>query len=258
MLNYELVVTFLLVLTRIGAFVTASPVFGGQYSPGMVKAGVAFTVSLILFPTVQVPDNMVINGLPGFAFAVMREVLVGLLTGFVCNIILQTMTVLGQIFDLHIGFMMTNFFDPSAGGQITLTAKFLYLVGIVLFFILDGHHMLLMGLAKSFEIVPLGKAVFTGASAEVLIRTFARMVTVAVQISAPVIAVVLIIDVCLGLLARTAPQMNVFMLGFPIKIGAGILTLAIMIPIMGVVFQSLYRMMERDFYTLLKGLVSSG
>ncbi|MCL5056901.1 MAG: flagellar biosynthetic protein FliR, partial [Actinobacteria bacterium] len=157
-----------------------------------------------------------------------------------------------------IGFMMTNFFDPSVGGQITLTAKFLYLTGIILFFVLDGHHMLLLGLAKSFEIVPVNMAILSGSSAEIIIKAFARMITLAVQLSAPFIAVILIIDVCLGILGRTAPQMNIFMMGFPLKIIGGILVLAIMAPIMGTVFQSLFRMMERDLYTLLKGLISSG
>jgi flagellar biosynthetic protein FliR len=258
MLDLETVAAFLLVFARISSFVFTSPLFGGQYVPVVVRTGITFVIALVLFPLVATPDQLSLNSLGGFAAALLREVGVGLLMGFVCGLILQIMNILGQIFDLHIGFMMTNFFDPSVGGQITLTAKFLYLTGIVLFFILDGHHMLLLALAKSFAIVPLNKAIFTGSSAEVLIRAFASMVTVAVQLSAPIIAVVLIIDVCLGILGRTAPQMNIFMLGFPVKIVAGILVLAVMIPLMGVVFQSLFRMMERDLYTLLKGLINSG
>ncbi|MFZ5648350.1 MAG: flagellar biosynthetic protein FliR [Bacillota bacterium] len=258
MLNFELVITFLLVFARMGAFLVTSPVFGGQYTPGPVKAGMAFVISLVLLPHIVPPQHDVTGGLFGFSLEVIREIGVGLLMGFICNMVLQVLNILGQLFDLHIGLMMSNIFDPVTGGQATLTAKFLYLLGIVLFFILDGHHMLLAGMAKSFQIVPLGAAVFNGSGALVIIKSFARMVTVAVQLSAPIIAVILIIDVCLGLLGRTAPQMNIFMLGFPVKIGAGILTLAVMVPLMGMVFQSLYKMMERDLYTLLKGLIQSG
>lgn len=257
MLNYELAAAFLLIFARVGAFMVTAPLFGGPNTPGPVKAGMAFVVSLLLLPLVAAPQQIA-GGLLGFGLAVIREIGVGTLTGLICNMILQVLNIVGQIFDLHIGFLMSSFFDPSLGGQVTLTAKFLYLTGIVLFFTLEGHHMLLMGLARSFEILPLDTAVFSGGGMLVLISAFARMITVAVQISAPVIAVMLIIDVCLGLLGRTAPQMNIFMLGFPIKIGAGILTLAILVPLLGMVFQSLFRMMERDLYTLLKGLIQSG
>lgn len=258
MLNYELAVTFLLIFARIGSFVAAVPLFGGPNAPGQVKAGMAFVVSLILLPLVAAPGAAAAVTLPGLGLAILKEVGVGLLTGLICNMILQILNILGQIFDLHVGFLMSSFFDPAVGGQITLTAKFLYLVGVVLFFTLDGHHMLLMGLARSFEILPPDTAVFSGSAATVLIKAFARMITVAVQISAPVIAVMLIIDICLGILGRTAPQMNIFMLGFPVKIGAGILTMAVLVPLLGVFFQSLFRMMERDLYTLLKGLVQGG
>ncbi|KJR98170.1 MAG: flagellar biosynthesis protein FliR [Peptococcaceae bacterium BRH_c4a] len=257
MLNYELIVTFLLIFARIASFIVTAPVFGGQYTPGPVKAGMAFVISLVLLPLVTPPLHQM-AGLLGFMLAVIREVGVGLLTGLVCHMILQILNILGQIFDMHVGFMMASFFDPTSGGQVTLTAKFLYLLGTILFFIIDGHHMLLFGMARSFQILPLDTAVFNGGSIFIIIRAFARMVTVAVQISAPIIAVVLIVDVCLGLLGRTAPQMNIFMLGFPVKIGAGILALAVLAPLLGMVFQSLFRMMERDLYTLLKGLIQSG
>ncbi len=258
MLNYDLAVTFLLIFARISSFVVAVPIFGGPNTPGAVKAGVAFVISILVLPMAPPPQQPVAGGLAGLGLALAGEVGVGLLTGLICNMILQILNILGQIFDLHIGFIMSSYFDPAVGGQITLTAKFLYLTGIVLFFILDGHHMVIMGLARSFEILPLNTAVFSGEGVMVLIRAFAGMITVAVQISAPVIAVMLIVDVCLGLLGRTAPQMNIFILGFPVKIGLGILTLAIMVPLLGVVFQSLFRMMERNLYTLLKGLVQGG
>lgn len=258
MLNYDLAITFVLVLARIGSFMVTAPLFGGPNTPGMVKALTAFIITMIVLPLVPAPQNGIAGGLLGLGLAVAREVGVGFLTGLICNMILQVLNIVGQLFDLHIGFLMSTFFDPSIGGQITLTAKFLYLVGIVLFFTLDGHHTLLLGIARSFEIVPLDTAVFSGGGMIILIRAFARMISVAVQISAPIIAIMLIIDVCLGLLGRTAPQMNIFMMAFPIKIGAGILTMAVMVPLLGVVFQSLFRIMERDLYTLLRGLVQGG
>jgi flagellar biosynthetic protein FliR len=257
MLNFELVAGFFLVFARITSFIVVFPIFGGNNVPAQVKAGISLIISLVLLPIIsfQFPTTEV--NLLLYILMVLREVGVGLISGLVCSYILQIFSMVGQIFDLHIGFLMASFYDQTLG-QTTLTARFLYMTGIVLFFTLDGHHMVLTGLAKSFEMVPLNTAIFSGVSLSLLIKSFSKMITMAVQISAPIIAVVLIVDICLGLLGRIAPQMNIFMMGFTIKIGVGILTLAILLPLMGVVFQSLFRQMEKDLYTILKGLVQVG
>lgn len=254
MLNYELAVNFLLILTRVSAFIVVIPVFGGPNTPRLLKIGFSFVLAVLLLPLVAPVASPITGGLIGFALAVLREAVVGVAMGLVCFFILHSLTIAGQLFDMHIGFMMSNFFDPVTGGQTTLLAKFLYLLGITLFLTMDGHHMVISGLFKSFQMVPLTGAEFNGDTALFIIRVFARMITIAVQICLPIIAVVLIIDVALGLVGKTAPQMNIFMLGFPIKIAMGIATLAVMVPLMGTVFSSLFRMMERDLYTLFKGL----
>jgi flagellar biosynthetic protein FliR len=156
--------------------------------------------------------------------------------------------------DIQMGFFMANLFDPAMGHQATISSRFLYLLGMVLFLILDGHHVLIAGLARSYELVPLTGAALDGTTTLAVVKIFARMVALAVQIAAPVVAVVLIIDICLGLLGRTAPEMNIFMLGFPLKIALGILTLSVMVPLFGVVFRAMVRMMEQDLYTVIRGL----
>lgn len=254
MLNFEQSITFLLIFTRISSFLAVAPVFGGTNSPRLAKAGLSFVLAALLLPLVDSPAAPATGGLPGLAVAVIQEIFIGILMGLVCNFILHSLTVAGQVLDIQIGFAMSGFFDPLSGGQATLLAKFLYLLGVTLFLTLDGDHMLISGLFKSFQMVPLSGAAFKGSTALALIQVFARMITIAVQITAPVIAMVLIVDVCLGLVGKTAPQMNIFMLGFPIKIGVGVLTLAVMVPLLGTVFRSLFRMMEKDLYTLLKGL----
>ena len=254
MLNYELAISFLLIFARVSAFIVVVPAFGGTNTPRLIKAGISFVLAGLLLPLVASPTSAITGGLIGFALAVLKETAVGIIMGLVCVFLLNSLTIAGQLFDMHIGFMMSNFFDPAIGAQVTLLAKFLYLVGIALFLTMNGHHMVISALFKSFQMVPLTGAEFKGDTALLLIRIFAKMITLAVQICLPVIAVALIIDVSLGLVGKTAPQLNIFMLGFPIKIAAGIMTLAVMLPMLGTVFQSLFRMMERDMHTLFKGL----
>lgn len=253
MLDYETAAAFLLVFARISAFLAAGPLFF-FHLPRPWKAGVALVLALVLFPVVPRPPLELPGGLLGYGLALAKEIGVGLALGFVSGLALQALAVAGQIMDIQVGFFMSGVFDPAMGHQVTISSRFLYLLGLVLFFILDGHHMLIAALARSFEVIPLAGAKLGGASALAVIRIFAQMVSLSLQLAAPVVAVVLITDICLGLLGRTAPEMNVFMLGFPLKVGLGILVLGIMVPLLGVAFRAVLGMVERDLQIIMRGL----
>ncbi|MEW6275358.1 MAG: flagellar biosynthetic protein FliR [Bacillota bacterium] len=255
MLNFELIAGFLLVFTRISTFLAAGPVFWLPNLPRPAKAGFAFVLAVLLFPVVKIPAPAFPGGLWGYGLAIAQEACVGLLLGFICSLVMHSLTIAGQLMDIQMGFFMSYIFDPTTGTQATIASRFLFLLGMVLFFILDGHHVLLAGLARSYALVPVPGAAFKGAAALALIRIFAQMIALAVQIAAPVIAVVLIIDICLGILGRTSPEMNIFMLGFPVKVGMGIFILSVLVPLLGVVFRSLVKIMERDLLLIMKGLV---
>ena len=254
MLNYGAAATFILIFIRASAFLVAGPLFFFPNVPRSLKAFTALVLAVVLYPLVPGVEPDFPGGLVGFALAAAEEAGVGLVLGFVAGLVFQSLVVAGQIMDIQMGFFMASFFDPAMGHQSTLSSRFLYLLGMVLFFILDGHHVLIAALARSYELVPLAGASLDGVTTLAVVRIFARMVALGVQIAAPVVAVVLIIDLCLGLLGRTAPEMNIFMLGFPLKIALGILTLSIMVPLFGVVFRALVRMMEQDLYTVIRGL----
>ncbi|WP_027357074.1 flagellar biosynthetic protein FliR [Desulfofundulus thermocisternus] len=254
MLNYGAAATFILIFIRASAFLVAGPLFFFPNVPRSLKAFTALVLAVVLYPLVPGVEPDFPGGLVGFALAAAEEAGVGLVLGFVAGLVFQSLAVAGQIMDIQMGFFMASFFDPAMGHQSTLSSRFLYLLGMVLFFILDGHHVLIAALARSYELVPLAGASLDGVTTLAVVRIFARMVALGVQIAAPVVAVVLIIDLCLGLLGRTAPEMNIFMLGFPLKISLGILTLSIMVPLFGVVFRALVRMMEQNLYTLIRGL----
>lgn len=252
--EYSQAVAFLLIFARISAFTVTAPLFAQPSIPATVKAYLALLLALLLVPVVDVPAEVVSLNSLEFVLALVVEVVVGLAMGLITGFMLTSLSVAGQYIDIKMGFFMSTVFDPMSGGQASIMARFLMLIGLVLFLNMDGHHMLLAGLARSFELVPPMTANLHPGLGLVVIKTFARMITVAVQITAPIIAVVLIIDISLGLIGRTAPQMNIFMLGFPIKIFLGILTMSIMVPLMGSVFRYIFKMMEQDMYLLLKGL----
>lgn len=253
MLNYDLAAAFLLAFARVSAFLSAGPLFFFPL-PRPWKAGTALALTLILFPVLPGTAPPPAGGLWGFGVLLAKEVAAGLALGFVAGLPLQALALAGQIMDIQMGFFMSGVFDPAMGHQVTINSRFLYLLGLLLFLILDGHHLLIAALARSFEAIPLGGVVFGGEAALAAIRMFAQMIALGLQLAAPVVAVVLITDICLGLLGRTAPEMNVFMLGFPLKVGLGILVLGVVVPLLGVTLQAFLEMVEKNLQIVMRGL----
>lgn len=254
MLDINQLALFFLILVRLSAFLVTGPLFSIPNIPGMVKVGLALLISLIIFPLIN--QSTPVYSVDGwnYVFALVREVLVGLALGFTASLVLSALMFAGNLIDMQIGFFMSMIFDPMAAAMSGIISRFIYLLGLAVLFAFDGHHMILAAIVRSFEVVPVNSAVVTGDSAMLLIKTFSHAISIGVQIAAPIIAVMLIIDVTLGLLARTAPQINVFMLGFPIKIIFGLITLSIMVPVLVRIIYSLCGVIEKDMVIIMKGM----
>lgn len=247
---------FFLVFVRATAFIFSGPLFSFVGVPQLFKVGLPMALAVVLFPTVAANPETLPGYAWGFGLAVVSEIAVGLLFGVAATMILNSFRMAGQMIDLQIGYAMSSLVDPTSGMQNTLLARYVYLLAFIAFMALDGHHTLIMGLAKSYQLVPLNAAVFHHGSVPlVLTDIFAGAFTTALQIAAPVLAVLLISDLALGFLSRTTPQINVFLTGFLVKIMVGLLVLSFLIPLFGVVFQSLLKIIEKDLYLLMRALV---
>lgn len=233
----------------------SGPLFAFRGIPSLFKVGFSLALAVVLFPTTAASLATLPGGVWGFGLAVISEIGVGLLLGATVTIILNSIRMAGQMIDMQIGYSMAALVDPMNGAQNTLLAQYLYLLSLMFFLILDGHYTLIMGLAKSYQLVPLNAATLNGSVPLVLIKTFSGAFTIALQVCAPVLAVLLVSDLALGFLSRTTPQINVFLTGFLIKIVVGILTLSFLIPLLGTVFHSLINMIEKDLYSLMRVLI---
>ncbi len=245
---------FFLALVRVIAFFISGPVFSMQNIPATVKVGLSFLVTVTVFPLIATEYTVLPADGWAYVFALVRETLVGLAIGYTAGLLLAAVAYAGSLMDIHIGFFMSQIFDPLSGSMAGILSRFMYLLGMAALLAFNGHHLIITALVRSFELAPLNTAQVTGASAQFLIKVFAQMLGIGVQIAAPLVAVMLIIDVTMGLIARTAPQINVFMLGFPIKIIAGLITLSVMVPVLARIIYSLCDIIENDINILLKGL----
>jgi flagellar biosynthetic protein FliR len=254
LLDINQLALFFLVLARLSAFFVAGPLFSMPNMPGLVKIGLSFTMAVLIFPMLDASTAIYPADGWQYIFAIVREVMVGLALGFTATLVLNALIFAGGLIDMQIGFFMSLIFDPLAGATAGIISRFLHLLGLAVLLAVNGHHMIISALARSFTVVPVNTAQVSGDAAMFLIKVFGQMITIGVQIAAPLIAVMLVIDVTLGLLARTAPQMNVFMLGFPIKIICGMVTLSVLVPVLVRIIYSLCTIIERDMAILLKGI----
>jgi len=223
--------------------------------PAYAKIGLGVVMTLLIFPTV---DHAGLGNLTEnewqFMLLALKECLVGMIIGFTTSLIFSAITVAGELIDLHMGFSMAGLFDPQTGSSVTLMGRFMYTLGILLFLAVDGHHNLLLALSRSFEIVPLGTAVLNrNISLEMLIF-FKEMFLLGFKIAAPIIAVMLITDLSLSLISRTVPQINVFIIGFPLKAGLGIIVLIIILPLFTAVITGLVGQIEKDLLQIMRSM----
>lgn len=244
---------FFLVLLRALAFMASGPLLSFSGIPAVFKIGFSLALAIVTYPLVALDPQVNVPGDAwGYGLAAVSETGFGLLLGLTVTIILNSIRMAGQFIDLQIGYAMSNIMDPVNNVQNTLLAQYLYLLALVFWFLIDGHYSLIAGLVSSYQIVPLNAASFNGGVAYTLVKIFSGAFTIALRVSAPILAVLLISDLALGFLARTTPQINVFLTGFPIKIAVGLLTLTFLIPLLGSMLRFLFNTIERDLYTLMK------
>lgn len=249
--NIEL---FLLIFVRMtGLFVTA-PIFGRRNIPVYFKVGFAFMAALLMANVIKVghivdTDNFII-----YAFYVVKEFLVGVLIGYIAYAVFTSIYIAGQIIDMQIGFGMVNVLDPLSNIQIPVTANLYFILAMVIFLITNGHHMLITALFQSFDLLPLGTAIIGPDLLENTVGVFQNMFSIGFKIAAPIVAAVIIADVVLGIISKTIPQINVFILGMPLKSLIGMIIILLTIPAFVSIVAMLTDNMNMEIFKLVKSM----
>jgi|YelNatPaOPRAMG01_1025707.scaffolds.fasta_scaffold00049_28 flagellar biosynthetic protein FliR len=240
-----------LVFIRLLSGLVALPVFSDRRFPMLSRVGLAAALAVLLLPGVASPR--VPSQLPvGLVWLVVKEAAVGLILGFVALQIFHGMHFAGQVVGFQMGFAVVNVLDPQTQEQVSLMGELQYLVAALLFLTLNGHHLLLTALARSFELVPPFSVTPNPELAPSLIRITAEVFTIGVKVAAPAMAALFLSNVALSIVARTVPQMNIFMVGFPIGIAVGLAAVAYSFPLVSQLFHSLLGQLERDLASVLQ------
>ncbi len=242
---------FLLIFARITGIFSVAPFLGSTNIPGYAKAGLSLLLSYILFPAVYSANVVIPNAMLAYAMLVAGEFLLGLIFGFVSSLIMQAVQMAGHVLDMQIGFGIVNVFDPQFGQQIPLLGNFKYILALMVFLATNGHHVMLSALVASFKLVPVTGVVIPASLAGFIIDLVSGAFALAFKITVPVLASLVLADVAFGILARTMPQMNIFVVGIPAKLIIGIFAMMMALPFYIAVMEVGFNGMYQDLYRLL-------
>lgn len=247
---------FLLIFVRMTGLFVIAPIFG-RNMPTYVKIGIALTTAILMASVVKVDHIIEINGYLLYAFYIIKEFIVGLVIGFVAYALFTSIYIAGQIIDMQIGFGMVNVFDPITNIQVPITANLYYMIAMMIFLATNGHHVLIKALYQSFRLVPIASSGIGPNMKDNIIDVFQQMFSIGFKIAAPIVAAILIADVVLGIISKTIPQMNVFVLGMPLKILVGIILITITIPAFIYVVTMISDKMNIEIFKFLKDMGSN-
>lgn len=215
-------------------------------------------VGLLLFPVMS-------QSLPGFSpdftfgpfmILVVSELLLGLLLGLVARLIFTAVEFGATVIGFQMGFAAANIFDPQNERQLALISQFQNVFAILIFLAINGHHIFFQTAVLSYEILPPGGISFSGEAVPYLMQLTSHMFTIGVQFSAPVITVLLLSGLILGILSRVFPQLNVFLLSFPINIGTAFIVIALTLNLVSILIRREFDTLGERFLTLLNYLAS--
>lgn len=245
---------FLLVFVRMTGLFVVAPIFGRRNIPTYFKVGFSFFMALILINTTELPDLNYYDSIFGFAGLIIKEFVVGITIGFISYLVFTAIYMAGQLIDMQVGFGMVNVIDPMSNIQVPVTANLYFMVCMLIFLAANGHHLLIEALFSSYETIPLGSSVFNTALMNDLIRVFGSLFAIGFKISAPVIAAILIADIALGVIAKAMPQMNVFVVGMPLKIILGVAVILLTMVLFGGIVENLISGMNSEMRNFIRDM----
>lgn len=221
---------FVVILARISGVMVAAPIFADANVPVQVRAGFALLTSLIFFPIIAVPDIGADPGVLRLGYLLATELGVGLIIGFAARLLLAGVELAGEIAGFQMGLGIITLVDPTDNSQVSLIGQAMGIFASIIFVMLDGHHLFIQALARSYDLIAPGQVALTRMAFDHFMGVAARMFLIGLQVGAPLVVALLAANFAMGLIARSVPQVNVFIVGFPFTIGLGLLFLALVFP----------------------------
>lgn len=248
----EQIQLFLLVLVRVSIILITLPLFDSRSIPPMMKIGLSFSISLVILPLLSVKGIPLITEVLPFVLGIITEMILGIAIGLSVRLLFTGVQLAGQLAGYQMGFGVVNVMDPLNSGQVSIIAQVNYLIAAMIFLTIDAHHLFIYAMAESFAIIPPLNFHVSRALTDQVVRMAAGMFITAIKIGAPVMVALLLTSAALGIVARTVPQMNIFIVAFPLKIAIGFLFIILTLPHLSSFLQEIFGDVGRNILMILK------
>jgi flagellar biosynthetic protein FliR len=247
----------LLIFLRVAAIVFSSPVIDTPSIPVVFKAALAFSVSILLLPVVDVVVTVRDLSLMTLVVGVLSEIAIGVTIGLSVKLLFSGIQLAGQIVGYQMGFAVANVVDPATSLQIPILAQFYNLTAMLVFLAINAHHIFFSAVVDSYTVLPPLSMQVTPQLVDMMMQLGGNMFVVAIKIGAPLIAVMLMVSVGLGLVARTVPQIHIFIVAMPLKILIGLAFLVIVGPYLTAYLIELFSAYPVTLFDLIRIMASA-
>lgn len=214
---------------RLLALIATAPLFTEKGIDSKVKIGLAFLCTMLVAPHLTVESTPIFS-VPG-VWLLIKQILIGIALGFTMQLAFAVFRLAGEIIGLQMGLSFATFFDPSSGANTSVLSRFFNVFAMLLFLVFDGHLWLISLLADSFHLIPINQELINSNIFLSIAQTGGLIFINGLMLALPLITFLLIINISLGVLNRMAPQLSVFVIGFPVTLTVGILTIGLLMPL---------------------------
>ena len=232
MVNTAYFLALILVFIRLTSFFLVAKSLFPKGTPPILKGAIGMILSFSIISGINYQVVLEINNNYMLVYSVISEIMSGVILGFIANMIFDFIRMAGGYMDIQIGLSMMNMLDPSSETTSTPFSNLSYFISMVIFFIIDGHHLLIKCLIQSFKVVNIGQNIVFQDTFSVVLDAFREYFVIGVKIAIPLVLIIIITDLCMALVSRTVPAINVMILGMPVKMVVGLLTFIALLPIM--------------------------
>lgn len=244
----------LLILVRISCLVYVAPFFNTKNVPALAKIGLSVFVSILIFGSVDT-TTVEYTGVLGYAVIVLKEGITGLLIGLAASVCNSIILFAGNIIDMDIGLSMAQEFDAQTNSQVTITGNMYNYFLLLLLLATNMHHYILRAIVDSFQVIPVNGQVFDWDSLMTsMIRYMGDMFVIAFRIILPVFACIMILNCILGIMAKVAPQMNMFAVGIQMKVLVGLSVLFLTVSLLPGISDFVFTEMKRMIVSMIEGM----
>lgn len=244
----------LLVLVRISCFVFVAPFYGMGNVPARVKIGLSVVIAILVSGFAD-QSAITYTGVIGYAVIVLREGITGLLIGLAASICNSIILFAGNIIDMDVGLAMAQEFDPMMKTQVTITGNLYQYFLLLLMLVTNIHHYILRALIDSYQVIPVNGQVFDwSVIADSWVQFMGDMFVIAFRIVLPVFACMMILNCILGIMAKVAPQMNMFAVGIQLKVLLGMAVLFLTVMLLPGIADFIFTEMKRMVVSMIEGM----